>query len=682
MHMHGSRSPMGYSPRSGSAMQRPQSVSPGPSRRYAPRMESSSPARFTPYTRSGAMSPMPSRQVNVPQSQNAADDSADAHASRDPHFSPDKQLARRIQAGIGSGESKRFGENCEFVSIGCFCAVAHALQSLGLKQYTYPFDWNRSPADGVIHCLQTNFVDFLDYGFVRDEGAKGKLFGGTVWGGSFWHHDITKPKVRADFQRRIERFYGRKEVAPDTTRVFVRAINSTSELTSVLDLQRVLQEVLPDAKIFLLILIDLQVSSGLMSLSGAAGDNILFAKVHESLFAQCTKHWSIEKHSNAYSEAIAHAVQWWSGDRNMSRGVAEFASLQDMFGVIDPFDGGSTKDQLFTPIRSGARPVAPTVSSAVKPAPLPIGRARLNTGHLARGDASPTMRSGDLSPGTPSQSPRPGGKPSLSPSRRRDPGSPGSCSSPVSPSAQSDKGSFSMEGSAKVTEHGTTKQSPSSPTMRSRVNSMTQKCSAPGSVRIAVPPKSSTKRVSSEVISQSSSKAEQMNCKTPSAPVGQATHRDSAISTSAKSTQRDAIETVTSSSANVKGTSAVLPPPSAKCDSRRGDLSPIAVGLNETLKPGAAVRSDPRSSDAGQGRVFRPGHSAGVGASGQAFGTQSPTVPNVSRANASVPRSSSFSSIGRSLPSQRMPGYHSPQHPGFSCRGGMGSSFYGSSRIP
>merc|ERR1712136_160293 len=555
---------------------------------------------------------------NVPQSQNDADDSAEAHASRDPHFSPDKQLARRSQAGIASGESKRFGENCEFVSVGCFCAVAHALQSLGLKQYTYPFDWNRSPSDGVMHCLQTNFSDFLDYGFVRDEGHKGKLFGGTAWGGSFWHHDITKPKVRADFKRRIERFYGRKEVAACKTRVFVRAVNSTSELASVLDFQRVLQEALPDAKIFLLDLVDLQTSSGLMSVSGAAGDNILFARIHESLFAQCTRHWSIEKHSNAYSEAIAQAVQWWAGDRNMSRRVAEFESLQDMFSVIDPFDGGSTKDQLFTPVRSGARPVAPSVNSLAKPAPLPIGRARLNTGQSVKGDASPTMRSGDMSPATPTQSPRLE-KPSLSPSRRRDPGTPGSCSAPVSPCAQSEKCTFNMEGSAKVTEEGSTSQS------------------------------------------QSSSKPEQIGAKTPSAPpLGQAAKRDNA--------------SPSSDTTRVASVKAPSPKGNPRC---HGAMSPPVPGSNETAKPSGVARSNPSTSESGPVRMLRPVPSAGVG------GTQSPpTVQSPFLANASMPRSSSHRALGTSSQLQSTPGYHSPLHSGFSSRGFMGSSFYGSARIP
>ena len=47
------------------------------------------------------------------------------------------------------------------------------------------------------------------------------------------------------------------------------------------------------------------------------------------------------RHSKACSEAIAQAVQWRAGDRNMSLRAAEFASFQDIPSVINPFDGGS-----------------------------------------------------------------------------------------------------------------------------------------------------------------------------------------------------------------------------------------------------------------------------------------------------------------------------------------------------
>jgi len=376
--------------------------------------------------RSGTRSPVGG--VNLKRwnaTEQLADETAEGHASRDPFFSPDKQRARQARFGIHIGAAKRFGECCEFVSLGCFCAVAHALQSLGLKQFTYPFDWNRSPLDGVVHCLETDFSDFLDYGFARDEGHKGKLFGGTAWGGSFWHHDLTKAKVRADFSRRADRFFGRREVSSSKSRVFVRALNSSSEIHSVSKLQRALQLALPEAKIYLLVLLDLQTTTGLMTLSGVGGDNLLFGRIHQSLFAQCTKNWTIEKHSDAYADSIAQSVRVWSGDVVASKKVRQVASLHELEASVDPFDGGSTQDQLFTPVRVpfrqrtapagsvsvptgrcagvGSVSVPSSVSvprgraegsSPVKRAPLPIGPARLNTASSVGSDGECTPSSG------------------------------------------------------------------------------------------------------------------------------------------------------------------------------------------------------------------------------------------------------------------------------------------------
>eukprot|EP00450_Noctiluca_scintillans_P003071 CAMPEP_0194502732 /NCGR_PEP_ID=MMETSP0253-20130528/26871_1 /TAXON_ID=2966 /ORGANISM="Noctiluca scintillans" /LENGTH=612 /DNA_ID=CAMNT_0039344935 /DNA_START=44 /DNA_END=1879 /DNA_ORIENTATION=+ len=398
------------------------------------------------HARSGTSSPAASVTVKPRNAtQQPADETAEAHASRDPFFSPDKQRFRQARTGIHIGPAKMFGDSCEFVSLGCFCAVAHALQSLGLKQFTYPFDWNRSPLDGVVHCLETDFSDFLDYGFARDEGHKGKLFGGTAWGGSFWHHDLTKTKVRADFSRRTDRLFGRREVSSSKSRVFVRALNSSSEIHSVSKLQRALQLALPEAKIYLLVLLDLQTTTGLMTLSGVGGDNLLFGRIHQSLFAQCTKNWTIEKHSDAYADSIAQSVRVWSGDVMASKKVRQVASLHELEASIDPFDGGSTQDQLFTPVRvpfrqctapagsvsvptgrcagMGSVCVPSSVSvprgssslgtsrfehvkkhigssrhaegssgTPVKRAPLPIGRARLNTASSvgSDGDCSPS----------------------------------------------------------------------------------------------------------------------------------------------------------------------------------------------------------------------------------------------------------------------------------------------------
>lgn len=284
----------------------------------------------------------------------------EAKASADPYLSPDRQRARREAAGLGNGDSRMFIESCEFVSLGCFCAVAHALQALGLKTCTYPFDWNRSPVEGVIQCLQTEFRGFTNCSFSRDEGPKGMLHGGTSWGGSFWHHDVKSSKVQADFARRIERFLGKKDTAPTKPRVFVRAVNSTQEIGASLRLRDALRRALPKAQIYLLILVDLQRTTGLLRLSAPSTEDVLFARVTDSLFANQARQWTIEKHSVAYTEAIVQAVQVWArGPRALPR-VREVRDLQTLASQLDAFDGGNTNDQLFMPRRVAQTSMPPS----------------------------------------------------------------------------------------------------------------------------------------------------------------------------------------------------------------------------------------------------------------------------------------------------------------------------------
>ena len=69
---------------------------------------------------------------------------------------------RRETVGLNDPVVAAFCDSCEFLSLGCYCGPACTLKSLGLKKVTYPFDWVRTPADGVIHCLQTNFEDLKE----------------------------------------------------------------------------------------------------------------------------------------------------------------------------------------------------------------------------------------------------------------------------------------------------------------------------------------------------------------------------------------------------------------------------------------------------------------------------------------------------------------------------------------
>jgi len=268
-----------------------------------------------------------------------------------PWLSPVAEKDRIKRLSLEGTEVTTFMLSSEFISLGCYYPVSRSLQALGLKEYAYPFDWNRSPAKGIVHLLEMGFQDFLSYNFTRETGprGRGRCFGDSRWGGSFWHHDITKPKVKADFARRVDRFLGNGEVPTTTPRVFVRAVNSTYELHATLRLRRALQRAFPETKIYILLLVDLQSTSGLVRLAGGAHD-LLFFRVHEDVQMTAGKPWTLERQCEAYAEGIAAAVRYWAGSKQQPH-VEEANGLQQLIMMCDPFDGGNTSTDLFCPRR-------------------------------------------------------------------------------------------------------------------------------------------------------------------------------------------------------------------------------------------------------------------------------------------------------------------------------------------
>ena len=170
-------------------------------------------------------------QCRAPASRIAGDTDSHLEGAHEPWLAKPRTLARRERLGLGlEDKDSFFAEQCEFISLGSYCAVSRALQALDLKKYSYPFDWTRSPVEGLIKCLDQNFRSFFTYSFEAHQGPAGHLLGQSDWGGSFWHHDIREPKITADFVRRIDRMRGLREVPASAPRVFVRAVNSSGEL--------------------------------------------------------------------------------------------------------------------------------------------------------------------------------------------------------------------------------------------------------------------------------------------------------------------------------------------------------------------------------------------------------------------------------------------------------------------
>lgn len=132
------------------------------------------------------------------------------------------QEERHHRLALSKPKTAAFIQNCELVSLGSYCAVSRSLQCVGLKQFTYPFDWVRCPLEGVIHCFDNKFEDFLTYSTTFEQAGE-KVFGKSKWGGSFWHHDPACPQTQSDMMRRVQRLFGDADVPASKARVFVRA---------------------------------------------------------------------------------------------------------------------------------------------------------------------------------------------------------------------------------------------------------------------------------------------------------------------------------------------------------------------------------------------------------------------------------------------------------------------------
>lgn len=280
-----------------------------------------------------------------------------------PWLAADVVANRRVAMGLSEAGVQEFVNACEFVSLGCFCGVTRALQCLDLKQRSYPFDWVRSDVAGVIRCLQSDFKNFASSSFKEQHPAakNGAFHGGATWGGSFWHHNPKDPATAIMFERRIERLMSRnREIAADQSRVFLIACNSSADVLLVPELQVALQNMLPEAVIYLLVFIDNQRVQGPLRLAGRR--NVIFYLTSEELFANMgrladgTQVWSEQKHAELYAEGLAAAIRAWADTRAGGRDLAEVPNLAVLHRQTDPFNGGDCSKELYWPLRASCHP--------------------------------------------------------------------------------------------------------------------------------------------------------------------------------------------------------------------------------------------------------------------------------------------------------------------------------------
>eukprot|EP00405_Crypthecodinium_cohnii_P031932 CAMPEP_0206517622 /NCGR_PEP_ID=MMETSP0324_2-20121206/64090_1 /ASSEMBLY_ACC=CAM_ASM_000836 /TAXON_ID=2866 /ORGANISM="Crypthecodinium cohnii, Strain Seligo" /LENGTH=736 /DNA_ID=CAMNT_0054010817 /DNA_START=31 /DNA_END=2241 /DNA_ORIENTATION=+ len=275
-------------------------------------------------------------------------------------LSEEAQLARRQRLKLDTLEMLKFLEAQEFVSLGCFCGIARTLQAIGVKKFSYPFDWVRVPGDGVMHCLENQFEDFLTYTTVQQPAnVQQPVYASTRWGGSFWHHDPGDAKAGRDFKRRAERLFGMGEVPAEKSRIFIRSVNNTRELALVETLLAKLKEILPESKVRLLVLVDFQEHAGPRTLGTSSSDDLLLYFIHEDIFSGTKDkpgcNWTMLGHCEAYSDAVAFACRFWNSDeettKESSTFIKNFKSMHHLESSIVHWDGGCPQYEMFFPRR-------------------------------------------------------------------------------------------------------------------------------------------------------------------------------------------------------------------------------------------------------------------------------------------------------------------------------------------
>jgi len=265
-----------------------------------------------------------------------------------PWMAQEAQLLKRQCLGLDTPSSLAFMDSNEFISLGCFCGVACALQTMGLHRKAYPFDWLRSDLRGVMHCLEANFEDFLTFKSVRQVGQN-TVYAHARWGGSFWHHNVEDDKVYNDMTRRAERLLGMGEISPFASRVFVCGLNASCDVNHALDLKDALRRVLPECSFKLLFVIDCQKKKGAMRLKGPEGEDILFYQIDELVYNQAHCKEQIDIRSEPYEEAIAFAIKFWSGELDARMAARVLPNLVEIAAVCDQWHGGDPGCDLFHP---------------------------------------------------------------------------------------------------------------------------------------------------------------------------------------------------------------------------------------------------------------------------------------------------------------------------------------------
>ena len=132
------------------------------------------------------------------------------------------------------------------ISLGSFCSVASEIERFGMRDSSYPFDWQLTEWSGILYCLRNEFKDILAYEDLYQSTKYHAVYKNISKGITFVH-DFDKYKsleeqlenVRGKYNRRIERFY--RAIGEPT--LFIRYINTDKDRTELNELEATYDDV-------------------------------------------------------------------------------------------------------------------------------------------------------------------------------------------------------------------------------------------------------------------------------------------------------------------------------------------------------------------------------------------------------------------------------------------------------
>lgn len=141
------------------------------------------------------------------------------------------------------------------IPLGFFCSPTEWLIQLGLRQYTYPFDWVICSMDAVNHLIENHFTDLFHLPDLRCEiqdhcivTHQSYLFQSFHDFSKSWPLDRQLPKVKAKYAHRISDFY--RTLKSEQRILFLRYVapNTSDEAPEIVRFHRIIRPINPLAK--------------------------------------------------------------------------------------------------------------------------------------------------------------------------------------------------------------------------------------------------------------------------------------------------------------------------------------------------------------------------------------------------------------------------------------------------